>query len=245
MSSPQPEPLPRPRVSERIFESLARAILRGELKPGAVLATQRELAKRFAVSPLLVRQAVHRLEELGLVRVRQGSSTIVLDPNESADIRLLQLQIELAGPGRDMVAIVLEIQTLAIVPMLVLAERRIGDEELAGLAQLTEGLRTDASSREIRRFVMDYWRRIARATRNPWFQHQVRWWWMLAEELSNRGRKVPLPGTPDLVARTYTELTRALSQRQGSVQVYLAAISPLLAWLDDQRAQPSFESKNA
>ena len=89
----------RQRVADHVFDSLARAILNGELKPDEPLATQRDLAKQFNVSALVVRQAIHRLEDLGLVRVRQGSATIVLDPNESTDIRLIQLQMELAEPG--------------------------------------------------------------------------------------------------------------------------------------------------
>ena len=80
------EPPARLRVADHVFETLARAILNGELTPGEPLATQRDLAQQFNISALVVRQAIHRLEDLGLVRVKQGSTTIVLDPNQSADI---------------------------------------------------------------------------------------------------------------------------------------------------------------
>lgn len=93
VSSFQGQPATRMRAADYVFETLSRAILMGELVPGSVLATQRALSQQFGVSPLVVRQATHRLEELGLVRVRQGSTTIVLDPSEAADLRLTQLQL--------------------------------------------------------------------------------------------------------------------------------------------------------
>src|SRR5690349_12545600 len=118
----------RQRVADHVFDSLARAILNGELKPDEPLATQRDLAKQFGVSALVVRQAIHRLEDLGLVRVRQGSATIVLDPNESTDIRLIQLRMELSEPGPLMSTAAIENQSLFMVPILILAERRITDQ---------------------------------------------------------------------------------------------------------------------
>jgi DNA-binding FadR family transcriptional regulator len=50
-----------------VFESLSRAILSGELAPGTILTTQRKLSSQFGVSPLVVRQATHRLEDFGPV----------------------------------------------------------------------------------------------------------------------------------------------------------------------------------
>src|SRR4051812_13408549 len=78
LASPSPSSPPRMRVADRVFEALLGAILRGELEPGEPVPTQRALSREFGVSPLVVRQAIHRLEELELVRVRQGSPTIVL-----------------------------------------------------------------------------------------------------------------------------------------------------------------------
>jgi DNA-binding FadR family transcriptional regulator len=41
------EPPVRQRVADHVFESLARAILNGELKPNEPLATQRDLAQQI------------------------------------------------------------------------------------------------------------------------------------------------------------------------------------------------------
>lgn len=220
------------RVSEQVFESIARSILAGELAPGEALPTHRVLAKQFDASPVLVRQAIHRLEEIGLVRVRHGSGSVVLDPDESTDIRMLQLRIELAPPSLDVAATVLEVQSLGVVSILLLAERRIDAAQLARLEQLVEALPAEPSAAQVRRFVLAYWQVVARAANNSWLEQQVRWWMRLRTELRRRHRDVPLPGAPELVRAVYRRLTKALAARHGAVQVYCEAITPLLNWLD-------------
>jgi len=228
------EPPVRQRVADQVFESLARGILNGELKPGEPLATQRDLAKQFNVSALVVRQAIHRLEDLGLVRVRQGSTTIVLDPNESTDIRLIQLRMEVAEPGPMLATAALENQLLFMLPLLVLAERRITEPEVAVLRYLTERLGANPDAEAGIRFRIEYWRQIANATQNPLFQAQVRWWSSLVEQLDRRGRDMRAPPAPIMVAFC-RKLNDALAKHEGAVQLYLETFRPVLEWFDAQR----------
>lgn len=229
----QIEPPARLRVADHVFETLARAILNGELEPGEPLATQRDLAQQFNISALVVRQAIHRLEDLGLVRVKQGSTTIVLDPNESADIRLIQLRMELAEPGPGLSGAALENQALFVVPMLVLAERRMSAGELAELDALLAALPEVPTGDQMRVFRVAYWSRISAATRNPLFQQQVRWWSTLVAQLEHRGRTMRLPRQP-LNLAMYHGLNRALRERKGAVQVYLDSLGPFLARMDEE-----------
>lgn len=250
-STPGERPLLRQRVAEQVFDSLVQAILKGELAPGDAIGTQRDLAERYGVSPLLVRQAIHRLEELGLVRVRQGSATIVLDPNASTDIRVLQLRVETAAADTRMIAAIMEVQTLGALPQLALAERCLTELELEQLHALVETVQDDATPEQLHQFVVEYWRMIVQATRNPFMQHWQRWWWQLAEDQRAQGRKLPLPSQAPAVKRDYLNITRALAARQGAVQVYLKALEPMLTWLDFARPiapapvkpQPSAEPK--
>ena len=83
----QVEPPVRQRVADHVFETLARAIFNKELKPGEPLPTQRELAKRFKISALVVRQAIHRLEDMAscaCARAAPRSSSTRRSPTTSA-----------------------------------------------------------------------------------------------------------------------------------------------------------------
>jgi DNA-binding FadR family transcriptional regulator len=225
-------PATRTRAADHVFESLSRAILCGELVPGSVLATQRELSKQFAVSSLIVRQATHRLEEIGLLRVRQGSTTIVLDPEEAADVRLLQLQLEVATPGDWLALAARENYALSSLPLLALAERRISDAELRLIDELIETLPESPNDIELLQFQLSFWRLIAKCTQNPVMQQNVRWWARLMSELEAHGhnRRAPIP---DPRAR-YRGLLRALRRRRGTVEYWLRALQPLLDWTEAQ-----------
>ncbi|MFC0408335.1 phosphonate metabolism transcriptional regulator PhnF [Roseomonas elaeocarpi] len=67
----------------QIADALEAEIATGALRPGAKLATEAQLATRFAVNRHTVRRALAALTERGLVRSAQGSGTFV----EAAPLR--------------------------------------------------------------------------------------------------------------------------------------------------------------
>lgn len=67
------EPL-RPRVSDRVFAGLLEALLNGRYAPGEKLPTQRALAADQGVTMGSVREALKRLEQMGLIEVRHGDA---------------------------------------------------------------------------------------------------------------------------------------------------------------------------
>lgn len=72
-------PVPRASVSDHVFGQLRDAIVSGRYRPEETLPGERELAAAFAVNRHAVREALRRLQQLGLVRVSQGGATRVLD----------------------------------------------------------------------------------------------------------------------------------------------------------------------
>ncbi|MDD9932238.1 MAG: GntR family transcriptional regulator [Myxococcales bacterium] len=241
----QVEPPVRQRVADHVFETLARAIFNKELKPGEPLPTQRELAKRFKISALVVRQAIHRLEDMGLVRVRQGSTTIIHDPAESDDIRLMKLQMELADPAENLASDVFENQVLFLLPMLVLAERRITDEQLAVLDYIVDSVdREDATAEDGKRFRTEYWRQISKATHNSMFQQQVRWWAVMVQSLEAQGRDFGAP-SGQVMVQFYRTLNQRLGEGSGAVEHYLSSFRPLFEWMDRQRGNTPRAERNA
>ncbi|MBA1156856.1 FadR/GntR family transcriptional regulator [Microvirga mediterraneensis] len=68
-------------VPRGIVEHLQRLILKGGLKAGQRLPSQRELAEQLGVSRPSVREALTVLETMGLVTVRVGSGMFVAKPD--------------------------------------------------------------------------------------------------------------------------------------------------------------------
>ncbi|GAB4269749.1 MAG: pyruvate dehydrogenase complex transcriptional repressor PdhR [Deferrisomatales bacterium] len=66
-----------PKLSDAIAGQLERLILEGILKPGERLPPERELAQRLEVSRPSLREALQKLEVMGLVEQRQGGGTYV------------------------------------------------------------------------------------------------------------------------------------------------------------------------
>jgi DNA-binding GntR family transcriptional regulator len=78
-----------------IAETLREEILRGEVEPGQALR-QEELAERFGVSRLPVRDALLRLEAQGLVHVypNRGAFVVALSADEVREIYEMRILLE-------------------------------------------------------------------------------------------------------------------------------------------------------
>lgn len=83
------QPVVRRSVSAEVFEQIAADVLSGELAPGTTLPSERQLAEALGVSRPAVREALQRLAAAGLVSVRQGDATTVLDYRRGAGLEVL------------------------------------------------------------------------------------------------------------------------------------------------------------
>ncbi len=72
-------PIQSARVFEQVAMQIETRILQGELCSGDRLPTERELAEQFHVSRTAVREAMKILAQKGLVDMRPGRGTIVID----------------------------------------------------------------------------------------------------------------------------------------------------------------------
>ena len=77
---------------KRLYHTVARAILdmieSGSYPPGTRLPGERELAERFGVSRVVVREAEISLEAIGRLDIRVGSGVYVRDADESSGLIL-------------------------------------------------------------------------------------------------------------------------------------------------------------
>jgi len=73
----------------QIQDSISNWIEAGDLKPGDLIPSERELSEQFDVSRMTVRQAISTLASHGVVRRVQGLGTYVSEPKNEYDIGLL------------------------------------------------------------------------------------------------------------------------------------------------------------
>lgn len=83
------EPLPRQSLSGSVYEQLRDQIVGRQLAAGDALPSERLLAELLGVNRGAVREGIKRLQQAGLITVRHGGSTVVLDYLEEGGLELL------------------------------------------------------------------------------------------------------------------------------------------------------------
>src|SRR5215210_8366857 len=110
-----PEAIRRSLVSDQVFRVLAEDVLSDRYSPGEKLPTQRRLAADLGVNMASVREAVKRLEQLGLVEVRHGDAMRVTDWRASGGLDVIAHVLFAAGGlDRDMLVQLMEARRLML-----------------------------------------------------------------------------------------------------------------------------------
>jgi GntR family transcriptional regulator len=86
--------MPSSTLYARVEETIAAEIAAGEYRPGDQLATEDELLQRFEVSRITVRRAIQNLVQRGLLEIRRGRGTFVLEPRIEAELSKLSGFVE-------------------------------------------------------------------------------------------------------------------------------------------------------
>jgi len=133
------------KASEPVHERLRGDILAGRLAPGDAIPSERVLADEFGVGRHAVREAVKRLEQLGLVRISQGGATRVLDWRDSAGLDvLLDLFATEGTPPADLLRAALEMRATIGVDAARRCAQRADAAQREEVARLAAG-RADAA----------------------------------------------------------------------------------------------------
>jgi GntR family transcriptional regulator, transcriptional repressor for pyruvate dehydrogenase complex len=119
----------RTSVPDQIFEQLKQSIIAGTWRPGEALPPETQLAEEFGVSRLSVRVAIKKLQTYGLVEVRMGEGTFVIEFSPS--VFLKGLSPILANPKNALEMI--EFRKALEVECLKLASKRAGKADLDAL----------------------------------------------------------------------------------------------------------------
>jgi len=218
----------RGHAADDVYLQLAASILRGELRVGARVPAERVLAARFGTSRITVRQALHRLAEVGLVRVRQGGPTTVLDPERATDLRVVELDYRLGPRSRHDLLDFTEHQLLRAHALLLLAEERATRAQRDALVDVVQAyISRGAPDDELPAFEERFWTLVAEAAGNRLYRRETAWWFRLVREVPSVMHPILAP--PATRADAFRMIVDRLAHRRGAAQYYLTMAMHLLA----------------
>lgn len=149
------KPVEKQRVAEEIVEQLRTLILTGQYAPGSKLPPERELSKRLGVNRASLREALKKLEHLGLVRIRQGDGTRVQNFMETGGIELVQHLLPLVGSAQpELIRDMLEFRRIFGREVARYAAVRATPESIARLEALAD--KADRTSSMLDLFELDF-----------------------------------------------------------------------------------------
>ena len=169
------EPVVRAAVSDVVFGRLRDAILTGRIAPGEALPGERRLAEQFGVARHALREALRRLEQVGLVAVSHGGATRVLDWRTNAGLEVLPELMTAGGPPpADVLRSVLEMRLALGRDAARLAARRISPDDAAELRRSLDATEAAAAAGadevELADRYQQFWRLILLASDNLAYQ---------------------------------------------------------------------------
>ncbi|NUS42574.1 MAG: FadR family transcriptional regulator [Mycobacteriaceae bacterium] len=162
------QPVVKRSVSEDVFEQIVSDVLSGELAAGAALPSERQLAEQLRVSRPAVREALQRLSAAGLVAVRQGDATTVLDYRRGSGLEVLPRLLVQGGELQPAVArSVLEARLHNGPKIAELAARRAGvgaaARVRADLDRIVAELAAEQDPVRLQLHALEFWDRIVDA----------------------------------------------------------------------------------
>jgi DNA-binding FadR family transcriptional regulator len=158
-------PVQSSKIYELIAGQIERRILSGELRSGDRLPTERELAEQFGVSRTAVREAMKSLAHRGLVDMKPGRGTLVIDGTSQAMKHSLGLMLKVgqAGLSDNLV----EVRGILEPEIAALAAIRAGGEQLTAMQEAVDVM--DASLHDTDAYIAadnSFHQALARGTQN-------------------------------------------------------------------------------
>ena len=157
-------PVRHARFAERVYDSLFHSILTGTLGLDARLPSEAQLAAFFQVSRPVVRQAIERLRQDGLVESLRGSGTYVRSGGKPSGIS------PPVGPATDMSHILhgLELRLIVEPECARLAALRRKPADLEQMAAMLDRFESAAARGDVaHHFDYGFHAAVARASANP------------------------------------------------------------------------------
>jgi DNA-binding FadR family transcriptional regulator len=162
------QPLRRLTLFEALAAQVEEWILAGELEPGAKLPSEEELRRQFAVSRPVVREALSRLRERGLIETVNGRGTFVKHPDAGHLTDVLVRHLRVTSDDGGSVAKVYEARVAVETATATLAATRANEHDLEQIALRLEEMRAERA--DVERWTaadLGFHLAVASASHNP------------------------------------------------------------------------------
>lgn len=211
-------------LSREITRKLTRRIVDGVYPPETKLPTERDLAVEFGVTRHVVREALKRLEALGLVTIRQGSGIHVQNLRMTGGLEIARTLLKREDGSFDLgfVRDMLDFQSQIGQTIVRLAAENRTEEQLARMRALTEERRKHfADPKKINEVNAALFRVFAEATHNRVYQMVLNTVGRVVVELRS-GMEIPEEVIAQ-VQRLIEQTVEAVEQRDGEVAALMAS----------------------
>jgi DNA-binding FadR family transcriptional regulator len=164
-------------MADRLFQGIADQIValinEGAFPPGTRLPGERELAERFNVSRVTIREAAIALQAVGVLKIKTGSGIYVSELSDRTDDALPKVSaLELT-----------EARSLFESEAAALAAPVISDATLAKLETLLEAMAAEGDDEKSTEIDREFHMTIASASGNAAITHVIHTLWRLRTEL--------------------------------------------------------------
>lgn len=159
-------PVQNERLYEQIVGQIESRIMSGDLKVGDQLPPERELAVQFQVSRTAVREAVKILREKGLIEIRSGRGTFVI--NGTPVVMRQSLGLLMKFGSNDGYANLVEVREIMESEIAALAATRMTVEFLIAMQEAYDMMEKSYDNVDL--FIeadLDFHLALAEATQNP------------------------------------------------------------------------------
>ncbi len=160
------KPIKRESVVNTVLNRIKEALMKGEIKPGDKLPTEVEFSNKLNVSRTSIREAMQTLKALGVIDVRQGDGTYVVDEVNSNCINpLIFSLLAKSGSSKELV----ELRFLMEVGYTKLAIKIMNEEDLWAIKNAFEkhNEAVENGENDLGRYEMSFHYEILKATKNP------------------------------------------------------------------------------
>jgi DNA-binding FadR family transcriptional regulator len=160
------------RLSERVLQEMQRLIIEDYPAPGSRLPKEAELAERFQVSRIVIREAMKILEDRGMVEVRAGRGTLTVAPKpDRVKESLLLLFRDQPMPTVEEMESMLELRQVLEETSASLAAVRANKDDLKEIEEALQSMAEDNGDlKQAIEADLRFHRAVMRAAHNPYLE---------------------------------------------------------------------------